>query len=300
MTITAAPSVSFEARVQGFATGLIGTARVRILDNIGNTVYGPSTVGIAEDPAGSGSYEVTLTAPAVGGQYSVFWDTGVVSPDTTASEDLVVTSSSLSGSVAFATNADLAARLGITLTTAEQTRADLLLDQASGLIRQSTKQNISKVTGDTWVTRGVWGNRLLAPERPIIQVSSVTAQFLNGTTYTLDPITYFVDRDELVRYDWPLSFTVGNGWLGPGWKITVTYDHGYDLAASPVPRQLALCKTVALEVVARCWVNPEAATMEMIGGVQTMYPAVGMMLTDEEEEDLADQFRLTSQTVRLR
>jgi hypothetical protein len=47
-------------------------------------------------------------------------------------------------------------------------------------------------------------------------------------------------------------------------------------------------------------VNPEAATMEMIGGVQTMYPAVGMMLTEDEEEDLADQFRTTSQTVRLR
>jgi hypothetical protein len=201
----------------------------------------------------------------------------------------------------FATQSDLLARLGLDAWVGnEQARATTLLAQAQDLVRQSAKQTITKVTNDTWVTRGVFGNRLLAPERPILAVSQVQAQFMNGTTYTVDPITYFIDRDELVRYDWPLSFTTGNGWLGPGWKLTITYDHGYDPAANPVPRQLALAKTIALEAVARCWVNPEAASMEMIGGVQTMYPAVGMMLTDEEEEDLADQFRTTAQTVRLR
>ncbi len=201
---------------------------------------------------------------------------------------------------ALATNADLAARLGITMTAGEQTRADLLLAQASDMIRTQVRQQITKMAGDVWVTRGVFGNRLLFPQRPPISVASITAKFMNGTTYTIDPITYFIDRDELVRYDWPLSFTVGNGWLGPGWELTITYDHGYDPAANPVPYHLALCKTVALEAVSRCWVNPEAATQEMIGSVQTMYSAVGMMLTDEEEEDLADAFRRTEQTIGLR
>lgn len=201
----------------------------------------------------------------------------------------------------FATQSDLLARLGLDAWVGnEQARATTLLAQAQDLVRQSAKQTITKVANDTWVTRGVFGNRLLVPERPVIQVTQVQAQFMNGTTYTVDPLTYFVDRDELVRYDWPLSFTIGNGWLGPGWKLTITYDHGYDPAANPVPRQLALAKTIALEAVARCWVNPEAATQEMIGGVQTMYPAVGMRLTAEEEEDLADQFRTTAQSVRLR
>lgn len=201
---------------------------------------------------------------------------------------------------AFATNADLAARLGLTLTGPEQTRADLLLAQASDMIRAQVRQEVTKHTGDVWVTRGVFGNRLLFPQRPPIGVSSITAKFMNGTSYTIDPQTYFIDRDELVRYDWPLSFTIGNGWLGPGWELTITYDHGYDPAASPVPYQLALCKTVALEAVSRCWVNPEAATQEMIGSTQTMYPAVGMMLTDEEEKDLYDAFRRTEQSVGLR
>lgn len=201
----------------------------------------------------------------------------------------------------FATQADLLTRLGLdSWQGTEQARATALLAQAQDLVRQSVKQQITKVTGDVWVTRGVFGNRLLLPERPAIQVTQVQAQFMNGTTTTIDPQTYFLDKDELVRYDWPLSFTIGNGWLGPGWKLSITYDHGYDPAANPVPRQLALAKTVALEAAARCWVNPEAASQEMIGTTQTMYPAVGMMLTDEEEEDLADQFRVTSQTVRLR
>lgn len=201
---------------------------------------------------------------------------------------------------AFATNADLATRLGLTLTAPEQTRADALLSQASDMIRAQVRQQVTKVANDVWVTRGVWGNRLLFPQRPPISVASITAKFMNGTSTTIDPITYFIDRDELVRYDWPLSFTIGNGWLGPGWELTITYDHGYDPAANPVPYQLALCKTVALEAVARVWVNPEAATQEMIGSSQTMYPAVGLMLTDEEEADLTDAFRRTEQSVGLR
>lgn len=89
--IYAAPGASFEAVVSGLPTGLAGTARVRILDNVGATVFGPSTAGIVELVAGSGSYAVTLTAPATGGQFTVLWDTGTVSPSTTAAEDLVVT-----------------------------------------------------------------------------------------------------------------------------------------------------------------------------------------------------------------
>lgn len=89
--IYARPSTTFEARCEGFATGLAGTIGVRLLDNAGGTTTARTTTGITESPTGSGSYVVTITAPADAGQYSVFWDTGVVSPTTTASEDLIVT-----------------------------------------------------------------------------------------------------------------------------------------------------------------------------------------------------------------
>lgn len=91
--IYAGPGQSFEATAQGFASGLAGTIGVRILDNVGGTTTPRVTAGIIESPASSGAYAVTLTAPITAGQYSIFWDTGVVSPTTTASEDLTVTSS---------------------------------------------------------------------------------------------------------------------------------------------------------------------------------------------------------------
>jgi hypothetical protein len=88
----------------------------------------------------------------------------------------------------FATQSDLLARLGLDAWVGnEQARATTLLAQAQDLVRQSAKQTITKVTGDVWTTRGVFGNRLLVPERPVIQVTQVQAQFMNGTTYTVDP-----------------------------------------------------------------------------------------------------------------
>ena len=88
--IRVAPGSSFEARVEAFPTGLTGTVRVRLLNNTGGTTFGPTTAGIVEDPAGSGSYVVTLAAPTETGEFTVFWDTGTVSPTTTATEELIV------------------------------------------------------------------------------------------------------------------------------------------------------------------------------------------------------------------
>lgn len=91
--ITVEASSRFEARVEGFPSGLEGTVGVRILDNTGGTWLARTTSGVLEDPAGSGSYTATLPAPAVEGQYSVFWDWdggGTLVPSHTAAEDLRV------------------------------------------------------------------------------------------------------------------------------------------------------------------------------------------------------------------
>lgn len=89
--ITVNATQNFEARVEGFPTGLVGSVGVRILDNIGGIAVGRTTSGIIEDPIGSGSYVTTLLAPAVAGQYTVFWDRSVTpTPSTTAAEDLIV------------------------------------------------------------------------------------------------------------------------------------------------------------------------------------------------------------------
>src|SRR5512142_249914 len=90
MSIYSPPSVTFEAVTDFGITGLTGTLTVLIMDNVSNIVYGPSTVGIAEFPLGSGIYQVTLNAPDTQGQYSLVWNDG--DPEHQAVDDLLITS----------------------------------------------------------------------------------------------------------------------------------------------------------------------------------------------------------------
>lgn len=88
--IYAAPSTLVEIVADGFTTGLTGTIGYRVRDNQGADIIVRTTVGIAEDIAGSGIYRAQFTAPAPQGQYTVVWDSGGGSP-LYATEDLVVT-----------------------------------------------------------------------------------------------------------------------------------------------------------------------------------------------------------------
>lgn len=86
--IFAQAGTSFEATSIGWATGLAGTLGVRVVDNTGGTPIARVTAGIVEFPAGSGRYQVVLTAPALAGQYDVLWDNG---SGVWAGEELLVT-----------------------------------------------------------------------------------------------------------------------------------------------------------------------------------------------------------------
>jgi len=100
VSIRVAPGQSFEAQWQHLATGLVGTAGVRIDDGQGATVLARTTSGIIESPAGSGIYTATgLVAPSTAGQYWVVWDAGSFSPGLVASEELVVTATAFSPTI---------------------------------------------------------------------------------------------------------------------------------------------------------------------------------------------------------
>lgn len=85
-----APSVSFETSASGFASGLVGTIGVRVMDGTGGTTITRRTTNVVESPANSGIYTAVLTAPALEGQYLIVWDTGGATPEF-ASEELLVT-----------------------------------------------------------------------------------------------------------------------------------------------------------------------------------------------------------------
>src|SRR5881628_2112056 len=89
--IYAQPATSFSGVVTNMTSGLVGTIGVRVINAAtGATAVNRSTAGITEVPASSGTYLAQITAPSTVGRYIVEWDTGSVSPTTTAAEDLIV------------------------------------------------------------------------------------------------------------------------------------------------------------------------------------------------------------------
>jgi hypothetical protein len=167
---------------------------------------------------------------------------------------------------AFATHAEFATRLGVTLTAGEQTDATSLLEMASDIIRSETGQTIDAVTNDTLTRPGAWGDRIRLPERPVTNVDSVT---LDGTALTSDD--FYLDGDELVR---------DSRWGGPEASLAVQYDHGY----ATVP---AAVKAVCLEMVARVWVNPGGVQQEGYGSEQVTYVrGNGLLLSPDERRTL--------------
>lgn len=198
----------------------------------------------------------------------------------------------------FATNADLAARLGLTLTPEEQIRADALLTQSSELIQDHTKQRIALVTGDVAAMKGSSSDRIRLKERPIVSVASVV---LNGVTL-VEGDAFYVDGDQLVRLNWggggdAFGFRAAS-WGFPWWSLVVTYTHGYN----PVP---ALAKQICMEAVVRVWGNPGSVIQENIADTQTVYapysaPPRGLLLTAAEKAELTAKFGRSSGSITLR
>jgi hypothetical protein len=199
----------------------------------------------------------------------------------------------------FATPYDLAARLGVTLTPDEAARADLLLDLASDEVRRVTGQTINYVKDDLLVRPGSWGVRLRLPQRPVIEVTQVTATFYTGDPYVAPPLTYYLDGDELVRFGFPIGleqyfFTIGNGWLGPAYTLSITYSHGWKTPP-------AIVKAITIECAVRAWLNPHQ-TATVTGGIVDQYsPALSIYPTEDEKKILRETFhRRNSGTIALR
>lgn len=189
--IYAQPSTSFEARVEGFATGLTGTIGVRVLDDAGATTTARATAGITENPAGSGSYIVTLTAPADAGGYTVFWDDGTVSPSTTASEQLTVTAASqvaLATDNLYVTRAQLKATLSLGDATFADDDIDAALAAASRAIDRACGRWFYQAAADT--------SRYYHPDDPcLLDIDDI---------YTVTSIKTDPTGDGTFPYEWTL------------------------------------------------------------------------------------------------
>jgi len=168
--------------------------------------------------------------------------------------------------------ADVAARHPAgELTDAQETRAAVLLDDASALIRDHLEQTVSYVDADE-VTLKVQGNRITLPERPVAAVSSVAE--LDGTA--LPTTAWSWDGLDIV--------TVDVGYLAS--TLVVTYSHGLEDVPDGIVR-------VACAMVNRVLTAPTAT--EGLGGEtigQYSYQApggssgVGVFLSKADERAL--------------
>jgi hypothetical protein len=211
---------------------------------------------------------------------------------------------------AFATTDDLAARLGITLTADEITRAQVLLDIVTGEIEDEADQQISLVTDDVLELPGTTDDRIELPQRPVVSVASVTVDgqpLVEGTDWYLEgdtiiriatPLTIITGADA-VYYDDIRQFPFGIGFGWPKQTIAITYTHGY--AADSIPQTL---KTICLEATVRAWVNPGSVARETIGNEATVYDNMrfsptGLLLTTVEVRKIRRLFPRKIGSVKL-
>lgn len=191
--------------------------------------------------------------------------------------------------VNLATEEDLAARLGRELTDEEAARAGAMLADASALVRDFTRQELTAVTGDTIVLRPV-GVLLRLPQRPVTAVTSVSAVGTDGSTAGALEGWVWDGRDKISLAcagpsgPWPL------GWRGPGPDTyRVVYDHGY----APVPPGVV---AVVCAMVLRTLLSPSLTAgmvAERIGSYNYQLqqgggaPGATVVMTAADEKALA-------------
>ncbi len=185
-----------------------------------------------------------------------------------------------------ATAADLATRLGRTFTEAETLRVQALLDDASAVVREFTRQDITRdTTTDTFTMRRAdpvlhrCAGLVTLPQRPVIDIESVS---VDGTP-TLD---WWQEGQEVLLRAWTWDRPPAAN-RAP--QVTVTYTHGWD----PVPGAI---KTIVMQAANRVLVNPSQVRSETVGGESVTYlipttgEALGVLLS-RTEKDVLKRYR---------
>lgn len=179
----------------------------------------------------------------------------------------------------FATAADLAVRLGRTLTTDEAAQADAFLDDASWAIRDYCRQDINAQTGLTATFESPDGPWLDLPQRPVTALTSVA---INGQVVT----DFKQVGDRLYRvygWAWPsIDVVPPMAIYAPVSTVTVTYDAGYN----PLPQAIV---SVCINAAMRAFSNPTGVLRESIDDYSRDFSgdaATGVLL------DAIDQKRL--------
>lgn len=240
MPIYVAPKVAFEASVSGAPSGLVGTMGVRIVDvPTATTVLARTTAGIVEYPAGSGVYTTILTAPGTPGTYQVVWDSGVVSPTTSAEEDLFV--SALYPGEAVASGSDLCTldqvRAWLGKPPADTAQNDVIQDvitrASRAIMRFADREFVARAANPAtrvFVVEGAWRSRVLRVGDLAAAPTAVVVRTSTGSTVSTLNVASDIEVGPLVRWGWEpiteLRF-VGGATLDGTHRVAVTGTWGW-------------------------------------------------------------------------
>ncbi|OIN79098.1 hypothetical protein BMG05_19845 [Mycobacterium malmoense] len=191
----------------------------------------------------------------------------------------------------FFTPRDLAYRLQIDPAAINLGTACLLAQLASDAVRQDLWLSVDYVENDTVTLYGDYSGMLVLPQRPVTAVTSVVlagetlTQSQPGATSTSTPMFDWRPDGRLLRIVYGGQvFASQLTWLWPnGVPVTVTYTHGYQVVPS-------CFKSVALELAAGVYNNPEIHSNERVGWVEWATKNVDLNLNDQQRASL-DYYR---------
>ena len=89
MSTTVYPGATSAVSFTDAPTGLVGTFGWQLLNAAGTVIQARVTTSVTETPSGSGIYRVSVTWPTTVGTYRLIADTGTITPDTVAEEELI-------------------------------------------------------------------------------------------------------------------------------------------------------------------------------------------------------------------
>jgi hypothetical protein len=191
--IIAAPDATFLSELDNAPTGLVGTIGVRIIrDSDQVEVLARTTKGIVESPAGSGHYTATLVAPSTAGDYSVLWDSGTVTPSTTAVDDLVVGTTFASASDLTTVEAVREFTQKRSTDTAQDAVIQMLISAASKMVSRYTERQFFPETGVKHTFEWNHVSQPMFVDFMPFELRTATAVTLDtdGSPHVLDPTEY--------------------------------------------------------------------------------------------------------------
>jgi hypothetical protein len=186
----------------------------------------------------------------------------------------------------FFTSTDLANWLQIDPSAINTGTATLLAQLASDAVRDDIRLIVDEVIDDEITLWGDNGQILFLPERPVTAVSSVILDNIPLVPVVQDATSTLLMYDfrpdgRMYRVVYGGSFYAGElmfKWPN-GVPVKITYTHGWTSPPSAL-------KSVALQIAAQAYVNPEMHDQERVGWVEWQTRLQALLLSPNQRSAL--------------